>query len=86
MRLRDFQKLPNGSIVRTIPFGRANAIEKRLSPTSWSENAVYGIDKNFYEGEKISTINKEIIDRSCFINGFFYPYFALQLISKGTNE
>jgi len=86
MRLRDFRKLPDGSIVQTIPFSRANAIEKRLSPTFWSENTVYGIHKNFYEGEKIGTINKEIIDRSCFINGFFYPYFALRLIGKGDKQ
>jgi hypothetical protein len=86
MRLRDFRKLPNGSIVQTIPFSRANAIDKRLNVSFYHKDLVYGIYKDSYKEGRLGTINKEISSKSCFINGFLYPYYALRLIGEGDKQ
>ena len=86
MRLRDFQKLPNGSIVQTIPFSRANAIDKRVNVRFYRKDAVYGIHKDSYKEGRLGTINKEISDLSCFINGLLYPYYALRFTGEGDKQ
>lgn len=76
MTREEFENLPVGTKVTTIPFEDALRIQEKIEPEL--KNTVYGIPRPNYESGLI--IEKRIEDYDTVTHYFSYPFYALAVV------